>query len=161
MNRFEVWFAHASMLLVSVTGVLYGVMRYLLGPVDPFAVVNHPWQGEVQRLHILVAPLIVFAVGLIWRRHILAHWQNGVKVGRRSGIELILTTMPMVVSGYLIQTTVTDSWRLIWIVVHCTTSGLWVAGYVIHQIASRKRKRQTGKYVWGETAERQPPVSVA
>lgn len=149
------------MLLVSVTGVLYGVMRYLLDPVDPFSVVNHPWQGDVQHLHILVAPLLVFAVGLIWRRHILLHWQDGVKTGRRSGVEVILTTTPMVASGYLIQTTVTDSGRLAWIIIHCTTSGLWVAGYLIHQIASRRGKRQARDHVREQAIERQPPVSVA
>lgn len=149
------------MLLVSVTGIFYGVMRYLMEPVDPFSVVNHPWQGEVQHLHILVAPLLVFAVGLIWRRHILMHWQNGVKAGRRSGVEVMLTTTPMVASGYLIQTTVTDSWRLAWIVIHCTTSGLWVAGYLIHQIASRRGKRQAKEHVWGQAIERQSPVSLS
>jgi Fe2+ transport system protein FeoA len=141
MNRTEAWFVHISTLLVGTTGVIYAVMRYLMEPVDPFAVMNHPWQAEVLHLHLLAAPLVVFAVGLIWRRHISAHWRAGLKTGRRSGVEMILSTAPMVVSGYLIQGTVTDTWRTVWVVVHCVTSGLWLAGYLVHQAAAFLHKR--------------------
>ena len=47
-------------------------MRYLMEPTDLFSVVNHPWQPTLQHLHVLVAPLMVFAVGLIWKKHIAA-----------------------------------------------------------------------------------------
>jgi hypothetical protein len=46
----------------------------------------------------------------------------------------------MVVSGYLVQTAVDESWRKIWGVVHLAVSGLWVLGYLVHQaLALRQR----------------------
>ena len=145
MNRTEAWFVHLSTLLVGITGVIYAVMRYLMEPADLFSVINHPWQPTFQHLHVLVAPLMVFAVGLIWKKHIAGHWRAGLPTGRRSGIGLVLTMVPMIISGYLIQVTVTDTWRTAWIVIHCITSGLWVAGYMIHQFAALRRKRTSAE----------------
>lgn len=132
MSRFEAWLAHAATLLVGGTGLVYAWMRYLLQPLEPFAVVNHPWQPAVQHLHVLVAPLLVFVAGQIWYRHAWTHWKKGVRQRRRSGIALALTLVPMVTSGYLIQTAVSDGWRISWIVVHCAASALWLLGYLGH-----------------------------
>lgn len=139
MTRFEAWLLHLSIILVGGTGLIYAIVRYLLEPVDPYSVINHPWQPMVQHLHILVAPLLVFAVGLVWRRHVLTHWRSGLVLRRRSGISLVLTMVPMVVSGYLIQVAVAETWRTVWVVVHCVASGLWLLGYLVHQITLRQR----------------------
>lgn len=140
MTRFEAWLLHLSTLLVGGTGLVYAVIRYLMEPVDPYSVVNHPWQPAVQHLHILAAPLLVFAVGLVWRRHVLMHWRSGVDQRRRSGIGLVLTMTPMVVSGYLIQVAVEERWRAVWVVVHCAASGLWLLGYLVHLATARRRQ---------------------
>lgn len=134
MSRFESWMIHLSNLLVGGTGLVYAWMAYLARPSDPYAVVNHPLQPAAQHLHVLTAPLLVFAVGLIWQRHVWAHWRRGAKKGKRSGLGMVLTLVPMVVSGYLIQTAVEPGWRQAWVVVHVATSLLWVAGYLAHQI---------------------------
>ena len=47
---------------------------------------------------------------------------------------MVLTLVPMVASGYLIQTAVDGSWRKAWVVVHLISSGLWLAGYLVHQV---------------------------
>lgn len=156
MNRAEARIVHSAMILVGGTGLVYAWMRYFMTPADEFAVVNHPWQPDVQHLHILFAPLFVFAVGLVWRRHIQSHWQAGVKTGRRSGIGMVLTLTPMVVSGYLIQVAVDPTWRTVWIVVHCVTSGLWVLGYAIHQVASLRRRRASVAQEDAPVKSRQP-----
>lgn len=134
MSRFEAWCLHLSSLLVGGTGLIYAWMIYLVKPADPYSVVNHPWQPTMQHLHILVAPLLVFAVGMIWRRHAWSHWRGRVERRRRSGVSLIFTLVPMVVSGYLIQTAVEGDWRRIWVIVHLAASGLWLLGYLIHQV---------------------------
>jgi len=112
-------------------------MVYLVHPADPDALVNHPWQPQVQHLHILAAPLLVFASGLIWRRHVWTGWRRGGPERQRSGVSLALTLIPMVVSGYLIQTAVEDRWRQAWVLVHLAASGLWLAGYLVHQVLPR------------------------
>ena len=134
MSRFEAWTAHAATLLVGGTGLVYAWMRYLVRPADPFAVVNHPLQPLVQHLHILLAPLLVFAAGMMWHQHAWEYWRRGVERRRRSGGSMIFTLVPMVVSGYLIQTAVADDWRRIWVIVHLAASGLWLLGYLAHQV---------------------------
>jgi hypothetical protein len=141
VSRFELWLIHLSTVLVGGTGLIYAWMLWVLDSNDPFAVVNHPLQPTVQHLHVWTAPLLVFAAGLIWRAHVWEHWRRGVCARRRSGIGLVLTLVPMVASGYLIQTAVSDPWRTAWVVVHVTTSVLWLAGYAAHQLASRATTR--------------------
>ena len=139
MNRFEAWMLHVSNLLVGGTGLVYAWMVFLTKPTDPYAVVNHPLQPQLQHLHILVAPLLVFTAGLIWRRHVWWQWRRGAGERRRSGLSLALFLMPMIVSGYLIQTAVDDDWRKIWVIVHLVASGLWLAGYLAHQATAWRR----------------------
>jgi len=143
MSRFEAWLAHVATILVGGTGLVYAWMRYVLQPLEPFAVVNHPLQPTVQHLHVLAAPLLVFVAGQIWYRHAWMHWKKGIRQGRRSGIGLALTLVPMVVSGYLIQTTVSEGWRTAWVVVHCAASALWLAGYLGHQLVRQEGGRSS------------------
>jgi hypothetical protein len=144
LNRFEAWMQHLSNLLVGGTGLVYAWMLYLMEPADPYAVVHHPWQPQVQHLHILAAPLLVFTAGLIWRRHVWWQWRTGASERRRSGLSLATVLIPMIVSGYLIQTAVDDAWRRIWVTVHLTASGLWLLGYLVHQaLAVRAHFRDT------------------
>lgn len=135
MSRLEVVFVHLATLLVGGTGLVYAVMRYLLEPEDdPLGIVNHPLEPTVQHLHVLLAPLLVFAVGIIWRRHVWASWRSGFPERRLSGLGLILTMAPMVVSGYLVQVAVSEGWRTVWVAVHATASALWIIGYGVHVI---------------------------
>jgi hypothetical protein len=148
LSRGEAWFLHLSSLLVGGTGLVYAWMIYLVRPSDPYALVNHPWQPQVQHLHILVAPLLVFAAGLIWRRHVWAGWKKGGRDRLKSGVSLALTLVPMVISGYLIQTAVEESWRHAWVIVHLMASGLWLVGYLLHQLlpgVSAWARRSSGR----------------
>jgi hypothetical protein len=144
MSRFEAWALHLGTALVGGTGLVYAWMLYLLTPADPFAVVNHPWQPAVQHLHVWLAPLLVFGAGMIWRAHAWAHLQRGVRRRRGSGLTLMLTLVPMVVSGYLIQTAVTEVWRTAWVAIHLTASGLWLTGHAAHLLLPWARRLRTG-----------------
>lgn len=137
MSRFEALSLHAATLLVGGTGLVYAWMRFLVTPADPFAVVNHPWQPLVQHLHVLAAPALVFALGLVWRAHVVAGLRLGVGERRRSGVGLALSALPMVASGYLLQTTTAPEWRRIWLWVHLATGALWLAGYLVHQLTKK------------------------
>lgn len=137
MTRAEAWALHLANLLVGGTGIVYAVLRYALTPSDPYSVVHHPWQPVVQHLHILVAPLLVFAVGVVWRAHVWKHAANRVPVRRTSGLTLLAMLAPMVASGYLIQTAVDPLWRKIWVGIHLVASALWVLGYAGHLLTPR------------------------
>ncbi len=137
MTRLEAWFLHIATLLVGGGGAVYAWMRYVARPVDPFAIVNHPWQPAVQHLHVVTAPLLVFALGLIWKSHAWAGVRLTVTARRRSGWALIGTAAPMVASGYLLQTAIAPGWRQIWLAIHLTASALWLGGYLSHQLSAR------------------------
>ncbi len=145
MNRTELLFVHVANGLVAATGLVYAAMRYFMTPVDEFSVVNHPWQPHVQHLHVLSAPLLVFAVGLIWSRHVLLRLRNGDN-GRVSGLGLLVGFVPMALSGYLVQVAVQPSWRAMWIVVHVASSMLWLVAFTLHQVRTwTVRKRENSE----------------
>lgn len=158
MNRVEAWSLHLSMLLVGGTGLVYAWMRYFLSPDDPYSIVNHPWQPALQHLHVWTAPFLVFAAGLVWREHIWKHWRQGVRKGRRSGGSLLFSLAPMVLSGYLIQTAVSDGWRQTWVIVHLTTSALWTIGYAAHARALLRRPARNRAPSRADANRREQPV---
>lgn len=145
MNRFDAWFLHASTFLVGGSGLIYAWMRYLLEPADPFAVVNHPLQPQLQHLHVWLAPLLVFGGGLIWRQHAWKHWRRNKRQRRWSGSHLMVLLVPMIASGYLLQTAVGDGWRKAWIVIHLAASGIWLAAYLVHLLSPKPRRRRTDR----------------
>ena len=99
-ERRAVWLTTAGTL---ITGVVYWWMKEMLTPAEPWAVVNHPLQPWMLKAHILIAPLQVFAVGLITSRHIWRHFKEGVKKGRKSGLVAASTFVAMVLTGYALQ----------------------------------------------------------
>ncbi|MCZ7652978.1 MAG: hypothetical protein M5U13_18120 [Thermoanaerobaculia bacterium] len=140
MSRFEAWLLHLGSVLVGGTGLVYAWMRYLAVPADPEAVVGHPWQPAVQHLHVLTAPLLVLAVGALFHAHAWTALRLGVRDGRASGLVLLASALPMIASGYLLQTAVDPGWRRLWVAVHLVSSGLWIAGHLAH-VARRLRGR--------------------
>ncbi len=143
MTRFQLILLQTANLAVSGTGLVYAWMSYLMTPTDEWAVVNHPWQPHIQHLHVIAAPLLVFAVGLIWSGHIAAKLRNG-RHNRAAGIGLTVLFLPMTASGYLVQVAVSEPWRERWIWVHVAASLLWIAAYVAHQAVALIKKYQSG-----------------
>lgn len=139
MSRWQSCLLHTANLLVGGTGLVYGLMRYFMRPADEWAVVNHPWQPHVQHLHLLFAPLLVFACGWIWQGHVAGHLRQGEEQRRRSGPGLVVTLTPMIASGYLIQTTVSEGWRQAWIVLHLVSSAAWLLAFLGHWLSPRVR----------------------
>jgi hypothetical protein len=137
MTRPEAWTHHAANLLVGGTGLVYAWMLYLVVPEDPFALVNHDWQPELHALHIVTAPLLVFAAAVSWQRHIWARVRAGYPHRRKTGLVLFALFWPMVLSGYLLQVAVDDGLRSAWLVTHLASSGLWMLSYVVHQLSHR------------------------
>ncbi len=132
MNRTDAWLLHISNGLVTLTGLVYTWMAYFSTTDAPYAIVGHSWQPHVQHAHIWVAPFFLLVFGHLWRSHIGPHLNLKTRRGRRSGIGMLLAILPMTFSGYAIQTAVDPLWRTVWVVVHLTTSALWVSTYLIH-----------------------------
>ena len=139
MTRPTAWFQHLANLLVAGTGIGWAWTIWFVEPEDPFAIVNHPWQPALQTWHIVTAPLLVFGLGLLWRNHVWARVRSGFKARRPTGLILFALAFPMIVSGYLLQVAVDETWRDAWMWTHLVTSSLWVVVYLIHQLSPRKK----------------------
>jgi uncharacterized membrane protein YfcA len=149
MTLFERIMLWGSTLLVGASGVVYGVMKYFMTTDDPYAVINHPLQPLFLKIHIVSAPLLVFAVGIVFTQHIWKQYRSDLQRSRRSGVWLLMALAPMVLSGYLIQT-VTGKRVLFWLVaVHLATSVIYLLGFGAHQVVNslwereRRRRRES------------------
>ncbi len=152
------WLVHAANLSVALTGVIYFVMKFLMEPVDEWAVVNHPWQPAMQHLHVVAAPLLVFVVGYIWRQHIAYGLAHG-EASRRSGWGLILSFAPMAASGYLVQISTDETWRTIWSYLHLVTSGVWLLAFAAHLVASLTVARHRAARLGAPSSPQKPGPS--
>jgi hypothetical protein len=102
----------AASVATGLTGLLYGWMRHFARSEDPFSAVGHPWQPQIAALHILAAPLLVFGLGLIARDHIVGRFRDPrARRGRKTGIVAAGLVLPMVASGYALQTFGLQRWR--------------------------------------------------
>lgn len=132
MNRFQRGLLLWSSLLTALTGVVYWWMDTMLTPVNEWAVVNHPLQPWVLKAHIVVAPVLVFAIGLITMDHIWKHFRSAVQGGRRSGLTTMFVVVPMVVTGYLIQVTTHERWLTVVAWAHIATGLVYALGVLCH-----------------------------
>lgn len=147
-----------SSLLTGATGLVYMWMKYLLEPVDAWAVINHPLQPLVLKAHILVAPVMVFAVGLIAGDHIWRHYRQGVRAGRRSGLLAMGVFVPMVLTGYLIQAVTHVTWLQAVAWSHMITGMLYLVGLLLHHRVFRTRRTEERSVAEvTATRPRQPP----
>ena len=104
--------------LLTLSGLGYAAMRYLLQADDPFSAYNHPLQPWALDLHVLAAPALVLAIGWFWGSHVLPMLRR--RAGSRpSGLALIGIALVMTASGYLLQVSAAAALR---------TAAAWLHG---------------------------------
>ena len=145
MSRLESWLMHLSTIVLTITGLAYAWMRYMMKPSDPFSVVNHPWEPFMIDIHIIVAPVLILGFGIIFHSHILFKKEAGARTARKSGLMLIPTFAVMALSGYLLQV-VTSDFRKALVVLHLGSGAIWALLYLGHQVSSlaQRRSRSNG-----------------
>ncbi len=156
---------HTATALVGLSGVAYGWMKFMLPePDDPFTLVRHPLQPWALDLHVLVAPLFLLALGVILREHVLARLADPRRRrGRRSGLLAALLLVPMIASGYLLQTGTIEWWRTVLLVTHLTSGALFLGVYLIHlgaAILAARGPRSQGRREGAERAGGLDPGSL-
>jgi hypothetical protein len=138
MSKWESRFQHLVNFLVAGTGIGYAAFKYFgkyfAAGADPFSAVGNPLEPLFHDAHVLVVPALVFACGLIWKSHVLKNLRTANRLKRSSGLGLLCVLVPMVATGYMIQTAVDDGWRKAWVMIHLITSGVWVASYLSHSL---------------------------
>jgi len=150
-----------SVALVTITGAAYWVMKDLMPHTDPFSVLGHPWQPQALAAHVLIAPLLVFGLGLIARDHILGGVRNGGRGGSgRSGLITVLLAAPMVASGYLLQVVTSPMTRRYAAFVHLATGLAFAVVFGAHLVTARRRRgRARAAPARGATAASRPAGS--
>lgn len=146
MTRFESLLLQISTVISALSGAIFLAMKYLLRNDDPFSVVGHPWQPHMLAAHVLVGPVVVFALGLISREHVLGRYLNGARRGgRRSGASTILLAAPMILSGYFLQIVTGENSRLALVIVHVATGTMFVSLFFWHLRATAARRREAAR----------------
>lgn len=153
------WLLAGSSVATGITGIVYAWMKYLMEPSQPWAVINHPLQPWMLKAHILVAPVLVFAFGLIAVEHAWKHFRCLVPAGRRSGILAGALFAPMVVSGYLIQVVTHAGWLRAMVWAHLISGSIYLVAFLLHQrIFRRGRSSRSGR---GRRRSRERPREAA
>jgi hypothetical protein len=154
VKRWVVLLTHVSVALLGLSGIAYGLMKYFLPALDPDSRVSHPWQQPALKIHILAAPFLIFALGLLLCAHAFQRLRSGEEFGRRSGIGLIGLAAPLILSGSLIQTLTGDAARRWTGWLHAALGVLYVVGYVAHML---KRRSSSSDAAASLTAPPAPP----
>jgi hypothetical protein len=141
IGRIERTLLLVSVLVVGGTGLTFAWMKYLMKGSDPFSVVNHPWQPYLLSGHVLAAPALVFALGLIAREHILGKYRDPkARRGRRTGMVAAWILIPMAVSGYALQVLVTQDFRRWAAWGHLAAGVFFLILYAAHALLARGGK---------------------
>ena len=153
ISRWEKIFLGLSVLLAAATGLTYAWMKFFMKTADPISVVNHPWQPVVLSAHVLAAPLLLFALGLIARDHILGRFRDPRSgKARPSGLLGVLAMVPMVATGYLTQVLTSAEGRRTMGLVHLGAGLGFLAAYAFHVVRWRGRRAAADGHGDGESA---------
>jgi hypothetical protein len=133
---------HGAAITVGVTGLAYAVFKYLLVNDDPFSAVNHPLQPWALSLHVLSAPLLIFALGLVFREHVIAGMKGRLNAHlRRAGLATLSLLLLLIASGYLIQVLAGETLRRWTAWIHAGLGVVFIAAYAAHILCAAARAR--------------------
>ena len=123
---------HIANALAGATGVVFFYFKYVARSSDPYSSAPSSWEPVAHNLHVLVSPLLLFAVGLIWMDHIWKKIARARQKRRQSGVLMAGLFAPMAISAYAIQVSVDETTRKTWATIHIATSVAWLVGYLVH-----------------------------
>jgi hypothetical protein len=137
MNPWQRRLLWASTAVLTLTGLGYAAMRYLMRADDPFSAYNHPLQPWALDLHVLAAPALVLAIGWFWGSHVLPMLRKKA-ASRPSGLALIGIALVMTLSGYLLQVSAAAALRTIAAWLHGISGLAFFVLLAGHSIFSRQ-----------------------
>jgi hypothetical protein len=141
MKRWERWTFGLLALVVAATGCAYFWMKYLMASDDPFAVVNHPWQGVMLSAHVLASPALLLMFGILLNSHIMKKLGARNIPNRKSGLVSFATFFTMAATGYLLQVATGETALRLLVVVHVVSGIVFSAVYVAHLAISVRLAR--------------------
>jgi len=137
MKRGAAALNHLACACVGLSGLAYGVMKYFMTGSDPDSRAGPAWQQPMLKVHLLTAPLLIFALGLVFSGHALARLRAGEDPGRSSGAGLLALAAPLVLTGPLIQVLTGDAARRWTGWIHAALGVVYVLAYAAHLLKRR------------------------
>jgi hypothetical protein len=137
MSRLERFSLHLATLAMGATGLLYGWLKYFHQRAGDFGPEPYPLQAWAQHGHVLAGPLMVFALGVMVKGHVMPVLRAGTVRGRLAGLWTAWMAAPMVLSGYALQVCVEAGTRKAVAWVHGPLALVFLAGYGIHVLGFR------------------------
>ena len=144
----ERWIFNGLHILVAGTGAAYFCMKYLMTSDDPFALVNHPWQGAMVAAHVMAGPALIVFFGMAFRSHALWKIIWPSPVARRTGWASTIGFPAMAVSGYLIQVASSPALVTVFIWTHGIAAVLFTAAYCGHLVIGYRADRRMRERAW-------------
>lgn len=144
MSPLERWSLHFAALVAAGTGLMDGLLRWFGQRAGEFGLEPHPWLPAAQHLHVLAAPLLLFALGMAVSGHLQAKLRKGSE-GRRTGLGTALLIAPMVLSGYAVQVVTSPAWRTGFSWAHGVSAGLFLLAYLGHLFIPHTRSDEAGE----------------
>jgi len=146
VTTFQRQFVYISTIAALISGVLYIGLRTFAEPADPWAIVNHPLEPWALKAHILTAPIMLFAVGLITAQHIIRSLRSSLPTGRQSGLIMAVLFGPLALTGYLLQTVISPLMTSILSWSHLGLGLICAVALLIHWrvLQGRRLKRRPG-----------------
>lgn len=142
MSRLQLLWLHLAVVLTTVTGIVFAVMKYFMKSDDEFSVVNHPWQPHMLAAHVVVAPALLFILGWVFSNHILPKYRFGDRDKHRgTGIAASLLIVPMALSAYLLQVSTGETLRQVMAWAHWITSAVFLVAFLIHWLIGRSASK--------------------
>ena len=141
MKTWERWTFGLLTLSVAATGFAYLWMKYVLETDDPFAVVNHPWQGLMLAAHVVVAPAFILMFGILLNTHVFKKLGAAAPPNRTSGLVSFATFFVMTATGYLLQVVTNALLMQILVAAHVVSGGVFSLVYVAHLVISVRLSR--------------------
>lgn len=132
MRRWLVRLTWIATALAGASGLAFFVMKYLLKGGGEFAVIHHPLQPWMLRLHVVAAPILVFALGAVAATHFSFHWRSGTRAGRRTGILLLSAAGLMALTGSAIQVVTGERTLAAVALSHFAIGALFVGAILAH-----------------------------
>ena len=131
MSPWERWSLHLAALATAGTGLFDGLLRWFGTRMGEFGPEPHPWLGMAQHLHVLLAPLLVFTLGMMVRGHLWSRLRKGPE-GRHTGLGAAFLIAPMIFSGYGLQVVTSPAWRGGFAWAHGISAGAFLLAYFGH-----------------------------
>lgn len=141
MSRWEKRIFQSLLTLVTLSGLVYLAIRYAMENNDPFSVINHPLEPIALDLHVLTAPFLILAGGMLMRSHAWPRFKSGNPARRRSGMTSAVLFLAMVVSGYGLEVAVRPLLGYMFWALHIGFGLAFVFAYVGHLVSRIRIKK--------------------